>query len=159
MPGEMMQGTIDKSRLILPGLAGLYEAVAPYGYPLIRFGAGAIFMYHGYAKLFLGFGAVVAKNILTPMGFPTPDLLANLLGMLELFGGAALVFGLLTRPIALMFAIEMAFVVQWHFPNGYFFTSPKGGYEFPLLMLLIYIVIFFRGGGRCSIDRMIGKEF
>lgn len=46
----MMQGTIDKSRLILPGLAGFYEGIAPYSYPLIRFGAGAIFMYHGYAK-------------------------------------------------------------------------------------------------------------
>ncbi len=154
-----MQGTIDKSRLILPGLASLYEGIAPYSYPLIRFGAGAIFMYHGYAKLFLGFGAFVAKNILTPMGFPMPDLLANLLGVLELFGGAALALGLLTRPIALMFAIEMVFVTKWHFPNGYFFTSPKGGYEFPLLMLLIYIVIVFRGAGRCSIDRIIGKEF
>jgi putative oxidoreductase len=155
----MMQSTIDKSRLILPGLAGLYEGIAPYGYPLIRFGAGAIFMYHGYAKLFLGFGAVVAKNILTPMGFPMPDLLASLLGVLELFGGAALALGLLTRPIALMFAIEMVFVTKWHFPNGYFFTSPKGGYEFPLMMLLIYIAIVFRGAGRCSLDRIIGKEF
>ncbi len=154
-----MQGTIDKSRLILPGLAGLYEGVAPYSYALIRFGAGVVFMYHGYAKLFLGFGAFVAKNILTPMGFPMPDVLANVLGVLELFGGAALALGLLTRPIALMFAIEMAFVVKWHFPNGYFFTSPKGGYEFPLLMLLIYVAIFFGGAGRCSLDRMIGKEF
>jgi putative oxidoreductase len=155
----MMQSTIDKSRLILPGLAGFYEGIAPYSYPLIRFGAGVIFIYHGYAKLFMGFGAIVAKNILTPMGFPMPDLLANLLGVLELFGGAALALGLLTRPIALMFAIQMVFVVKWHLPNGYFFFQPNGGYEFPLLMLLIYIAIVFHGAGRCSLDRIIGKEF
>ena len=145
-----------ETKLIFPGLAGFYESVRPYGYPIIRFAAGVVFMYH--AKLFLGFGAVVAKNILTPMGFPIPEALAYFLGVLELFGGAALALGLLTRPIALLFAIEMIFVLKWHFPNGYFFTSPRGGYEFPLLMLLIYIGIFFTGSGRCSIDRSIGKE-
>jgi hypothetical protein len=29
---------------------GFYEGIAPYSYPPIRFGAGAIFMYYGYAK-------------------------------------------------------------------------------------------------------------
>jgi putative oxidoreductase len=154
-----MEGSIDRSRLIFPSLAGLYQGVAPYSYALIRFAAGAVFMYHGYTKLFSGFGAVVAKNILTPMGFPFPEIWAHGLGVLELFGGAALALGLLTRPIALLFAIEMIFVVKWHFPNGYFFTSPRGGYEFPLLMLLVYIAIFFRGAGRCSLDRAIGREF
>ena len=61
-----------ETKLVFPGLAGFYESIQPYGYPIIRFAAGAVFMYHGYAKLFLGFGAFVAKNILTPMGFPIP---------------------------------------------------------------------------------------
>lgn len=47
-------------KLIFPGLAGLYEGVAPYGYPIIRFAAGGAFLYHGYAKLFLGFSPLVA---------------------------------------------------------------------------------------------------
>ena len=146
-------------KLIFPGLAGLYESVQPYGYPIIRFAAGVVFMYHGYAKLFHGFAGVVAAHVLTPMGFPIPTVLAYFLGILELFGGAALAIGLFTRPIALLFAIEMIFVVKWHYPNGYFFTSAHGGYEFPLLMLLVYIGILFAGSGRCSIDRSIGKQF
>jgi putative oxidoreductase len=149
----------SEPKLIFPGLAGFYESVQPYGYSIIRFAAGVVFIYHGYAKLFLGFGPFVAKNILTPMGFPIPHVLVYFLGILELFGGAALALGLLTRPIALLFAIEMIFVVKWHYPNGYLFTSAHGGYEFPLLMLLTYIGIFFAGSGRCSIDRSIGKQF
>lgn len=43
--------------------------------------------------------------------------------------------------------------------NRYSFSSPHGGYEYPLLLLFVYAAIFFRGAGRCSIDRMIGKEF
>jgi putative oxidoreductase len=144
-----MEGVIDKQRLIWPGLARLYEIIAPYSYALIRFGAGAVIMYHGYAKLFLGLAPFVATNLFTSMGLTFPQVLAYALGIVQLLGGAALIVGLLTRPIALLFAIEMIFSVIWRYP----------AIEFPLLMLLIYISIFFRGAGRCSLDRMIGKEF
>jgi hypothetical protein len=43
--------------------------------------------------------------------------------------------------------------------SGYAFSNPRGGYEYPLVLTVIYAAIFFRGAGRCSIDRMIGKEF
>jgi len=148
----------SETRLIFPGLAGLYENIQPYGYPIIRFVVGCVFLYHGYAKLFLGFAGPVATHVLTPMGFPIPLVLVYFLAILELFGGAALALGLFTRPIALLFAIEMIFVVKWHFHNGYMFTSSHGGYEFPLLMLFLYIGILFAGSGRCSIDRAMGKE-
>jgi putative oxidoreductase len=155
-----MEGTIDKKRLIWPGLAALYEIVAPYSYALIRFAAGGIIIYHGYAKLILGFAPVVAKNILTPMGFPIPEILAYWLGILELFGGAALALGLFTRPIAFLLIIEFVIITfGWNIRFGYFFSAQGGGYEFPLLLLLIYVAIFFRGGGRLSVDRAIGKEF
>jgi len=153
-----MQGEIDSKRLIWPGLAGLYQSVSPYRYAIIRFAAGAVLIYHGYAKLFLGFAPAVAQHVLTPMGFPAPTALAYLLGIVEFFGGIALAVGLLTRPLALFFAIQMLFVIGWHAHNGYFFTSPHGGWEFPALLFLLYVAIFFRGAGRCAIDRMIGKE-
>ena len=44
---------------------------------------------------------------------------------------------------------------RWHF--GYFWTSK--GYEYALLWWLLFLAIFFRGGGRYSVDRLIGKEF
>jgi putative oxidoreductase len=159
---EYMTGTtglIDRSRLIFPGLAGLYDSVAPYSYALIRFIAGAILVYHGYNKLFGGIINGVATNVVTPLGLPDPILWAYFLGILECFGGAALAIGFLTRPIALMLVVEFLIITYWHFGNGYGFSSPKGGYEYPLVLLVLYIAIFFRGAGRCSVDRMIGKEF
>jgi putative oxidoreductase len=143
-----MEGVIDKQRLIWPGLARLYEVIAPYSYALIRFGAGAVTMYHGYQKLFLGLAPFVAQNF-SSKGLPFSQVLAYGLGIVQLLGGAALIMGLLTRPIALLFAIEMIFSIIWRYPR----------IEFPLLMLLIYVAIFFRGAGRFSLDRMIGKEF
>ena len=154
-----MDQTVDSKRLIIPGLAACYESLAPRAYAFMRFCTGAIVIYHGYAKLFTGFGPVVAKNILTPLGFPAPEVWATLLGGLEFFGGAALAIGLLTRPIALMFVIELAIATYWHSANGFFFSSPRGGWEYPLLLTLLNLGILFGGGGRCSVDRAIGKEF
>src|SRR5262249_9320848 len=152
------EGTIDRKRLIFPALGDLYDSIAPYSYAIIRFCAGAIVIYHGYMKLFAGFARPVAQNVLTPLGFPAPTAWAYFLGVLEFFGGPALALGVLTRPLALMFTVEFGIITYWHGGHGYFFSSPRGGWEFPLLLTIIYAAIFFRGGGRCSIDRMLGKE-
>ena len=88
-----MDGAIDSKRLVFPALGGLYESIAPYSYAIIRFCAGAIVIYHGYAKLFGGFAGPVAQNVLTPLGFPAPLAWAYFLGVLEFFGGAALAGG------------------------------------------------------------------
>jgi putative oxidoreductase len=153
------EGQIDSTRLIVPGLAGLYQGIAPYSYAIIRFIAGAILIYHGYNKLFVTGVAPVADHVVTPLGLPMPMAWAYLIGILELFGGIALAVGFLTRPIALMLTVEFIIITFWHAGNGYVFTSPHGGFEYPLVLTVIYAAIFFRGAGRCSIDRMIGKEF
>jgi putative oxidoreductase len=153
-----MDGTIDRKRLIFPALGDLYDSIAPYSYAIIRFCAGVFVMPHGYMKLFGGMADPVARNVLTPLGFPAPHAWAYFLGLLEFFGGAALALGFLTRPLALMFTVQFAIITYWHGGNGYFFSSPRGGWEFPLLLTIVYAAIFFRGGGRCSIDRMLQKE-
>ena len=56
-----------------------------------------------------------------------------------------------------MIGIQMlviAFVFQWQY--GYFWTSR--GYEFALMWALLCVAIWFRGGGRYSVDHYIGKD-
>ena len=153
------EGQIDSSRLLIPGLAGLYQSIAPYSYAIIRFIAGAILVFHGYNKLFVTGVQGVADHVVAVLGLPMPLAWAYFLGILECFGGIALAIGFLTRPIALLLTIEFIIITAWHWGNGYVFASPHGGYEYPLVLLVVYAAIFFRGAGRCSIDRMIGKEF
>ena len=159
MSMQNSEGRIDTTRLIIPGLAGLYQTVSPYSYALVRFVAGAILVPHGYTKLFVSGVQGVADHVVTALGLPMPLAWAYLLGVLECFGGAALAVGLLTRPLALMLTIEFIIITFWHSGNGFAFSSPHGGYEYPLVLTVVYAAIFFRGAGRCSIDRMIGKEF
>ena len=157
MSEEAMDTPIDRRRLIVPGLAGLYEALAPYSYAFMRFVTGAILMPHGAQKIFTATIARYTENI-AGRDLPVPELLAYLVFVTESAGAVCLAIGLFTRVAAAMIAVQMlviTFVFQWE--NGYFWTGR--GYEFPLMLALLCIGIFFRGGGRYSVDRLIGKEF
>jgi putative oxidoreductase len=149
--------TRDKPRLIFPALAGLYERFSPFSYSFMRFATGAVLVPHGIQKILTVPISRFAPNI-AAKGLPFAEALAYLTYFAESVAAACLALGLFTRAAAAMIGIEMLviiFVFQWQF--GYFWTAR--GYEYALLWLLLCIAIFFKGGGRYSIDRIIGKEF
>jgi putative oxidoreductase len=157
----MSDEAVDSRKLFVPSLASFYESLSPYAYVITRFTIGVIMMPHGYLKLFGPFATFVASRILEPWGLPAPLAVAYGLGALEFFGGACLALGLFTRPIAALFAVEFAVITFGAtFKNGFFFTAPNGGgYEYPLLVLVLMLAIAIRGSGRCALDRLVGKEF
>ena len=145
------------NRLIFPGLAGLYGALSPYSYAFMRFCTGAVLFPHGWQKVFHGNIAQQAAGI-AAHGVPASLLLAYAVTATEFFSAACLAIGLFTRVAAATIWIEMAVIsTVWLSANGYFWTSR--GYEYALLWLLLCTAIFFRGGGRYSVDRLIGWEF
>jgi putative oxidoreductase len=147
----------EETRLVFPGVAGFYQRFSPYSYALIRFAAGAILVPHGVQKILNTPIAKFAQNI-AAKELPFPEALAYLTYCAESVAAVCLAIGLFTRIAAAMIGIEMlviVFLFQWQF--GYFWTVR--GYEFALLWALLCIAIFFKGGGRYSIDRLIGKEF
>jgi putative oxidoreductase len=147
----------EETELFIPALAGLYRSFAPWSYALMRFATGAILVPHGVQKILNVPIAKFAQNI-AAKGLPFPEALAYLTYAAESVVPACLAIGLLTRIAAAIIGIEMlviVFVFQWQF--GYFWTNR--GYEFALLWALLSIAIFFKGGGRYSVDRLIGREF
>jgi putative oxidoreductase len=143
-------------RLAIPALGGLYDVLAPYSYPLIRFATGAILVPHGSAKLFQGGVTGLAAN-LAKMGFEPAIVWAYWVAGLEFFGAIMLAIGLLTRPVALLLFIEMVVIVFGvHLPQGFFWTTR--GFEYPLLLGVLCLAIFLRGGDRLSVDRALGRE-
>jgi putative oxidoreductase len=149
--------TRGKPKLIFPALVGLYERFAPYSYSFMRFATGAVLVPHGIQKVFYVPISRFAPNI-AAKGLPFPEALAYLTYFAESVAAICLAIGLFTRIAAAMIGIEMLVIIlffQWQF--GYFWTVR--GYEYALLWLLLCIAIFFKGGGRYSLDRMIGHEF
>lgn len=147
----------QETKLIFPSLSGLYDSVSPLSYALMRFATGAILVPHGVQKILNVPIEKFAQNI-AAKGLPFPEALSYLTYFAESVAAACLAIGLFTRIAAAMVGIEMLvviFVFQWQF--GYFWT--KLGYEFALLWAVLCIAIFFKGGGRYSVDRLIGREF
>jgi putative oxidoreductase len=78
-------------------------------------------------------------------------------GVLEVFGGAAIVLGLFTRPVAFLLAGEMAVAYfQVHFPKS-FYPMVNGG-EPVVLFCFVYLYLMFAGAGPWSVDAMIARS-
>jgi len=145
---------------VVPAFASLAAALSPFAEPLLRVTAGLLLVPHGAQKLFGWFGGygvdATGQFFAAKLGLPAS--LALVAGLIEFAGGLALAFGLLTRPVAALVAGLMAVaVVHVHLPAGFFWTS--GGYEYPLLWAIVALVFVIRGGGRYSLDALIGREF
>jgi putative oxidoreductase len=112
---------------------------------VLRIGAGVLFMMHGLQKLFGLFGGTTVP-LASQLG---------LAGILELVGGALIVLGLFTRPVAAVLALQMlAAIVIAHLPRGW---SPlQSGAELPLLYALIFAYFAANGAGPASIDAIRG---
>lgn len=100
------------------------------------------FMQHGTDKL---------------LGFPdfggSPDSLTVPLGILEIGGGALVLLGLLTRPIAFILSGEMAVAYWWVHAPGSFFPIRNGG-EAALLYCFVFLYLAAAGGGAWSLDAL-----
>ena len=136
----------------------LGDRMVPLGYAFARVYYAALILPSGYEKVFQDGAARIAAGNVLKTGFYPPMFWAWLVAILELVGMIMLAAGLLTRPIAFMFFIEMAVItLTIQMPNGYFWTSR--GCEFALLLTVVSYAFFMKGGGKYSLDRRIGREF
>lgn len=89
---------------------------------------------HGIAKL-TGTGAsAFPAGTLARRGIEPALPLAYTVFSLETVGALCIIAGLFTRPIAAALAIKLAVVTfVAHLPNGDSWSSPRGGWEYPLL--------------------------
>ena len=118
---------------------------------ILRIVAGFVFITAGTTILF-GYPP-------RPPGMPPVTLLSQLGigGILEAFGGLAIMLGLFTRLIAFVLAGEMAVAYfQFHFPQSFFPTVNNGVAAVLYCFLFLYLAV--AGGGAWSIDSVIARS-
>jgi putative oxidoreductase len=147
-------------RRFIPALGRIYERFSPCAHLALRIGLGAILIPHGCQKLFGWFGgAGLARfaTIFEGIGYKPGLFWAIVVALTEALGGLLLILGLFTRPAALAVFIFMLNAIWVTSAKGFFWTA--GGFEYSLLLLLVALYFLIRGGGACSLDRKLGREF
>ena len=123
-------------------------------YAVMRIVIGFLFMQHGAQKLF----GALPRNPDEPRAAVDLMSLMGAAGVLEFFGGALIMVGLLGGWAAFIVCGQMAVAYfTSHFPRGVM-PVQNGGGELALLYCFVFLFIATRGSGIWSIDAVMSAE-
>ena len=114
------------------------------GAVLLRTGLGALFVSHALLKYFV-FTLPGTAQFFESLGLP--GALGYVTFAAELVGGAMLLAGLYTRLVAFALVPFVLGATWAHSANGWVFTAPNGGWEFPAFLTLATVALGFLGNG------------
>lgn len=122
------------------------NSIFSYGLLPVRIMAGVVFIAHGIPKFYDvsgGYGFFQSINLPPELFIP--------IALLEVIGGLAILFGILTRIASAIFIIEMiGAILAVKLSDGF-----VGGYEFELLLISICATLVILGPGRLSIENYV----
>ncbi|MBO6561071.1 MAG: DoxX family protein [Nisaea sp.] len=118
---------------------------ADYAALILRVSLGVLFIAHGALKLFV-FTPAGTVGFFESLGLPA--IFAYLTILAELGGGAALIAGFATRLVSIAtLPILLGAVFMVHGANGWLYTNPNGGWEFPAFWAVTLVVQALLGDG------------
>jgi putative oxidoreductase len=124
----------------------------PYARSVLRIVVGLTFSLHGCQKMFGLFGGMGGGG--AKAAFFS---LLWVAGALEVFGGALLILGLFTSPVAFIVCGEMAVAYfMRHFPRG-FWPIANGG-ELAVVYCFVFLYLFTAEPGPWSLDHLLRKK-
>ena len=129
---------------MLATLDRLLVSSGPRLLSLLRIVVAFLFMAHGTQKIF---GYPVARD------FAGVELFSwlGLAGIVETFGGLAVLVGIFTRPAAFILSCEMAVVYLTSHASASFWPALNGG-DFWFFYCFVFLYVAVAGGGPWSLD-------
>lgn len=123
---------------------------AELGATLLRVALGSMWIAHALLKL-LVYTLPGTAQFFDSVGYP--GALAYPVFAAELLGGIALVAGVYARQVALLLLPVMLAAARVHLPNGWVFTAPGGGWEYPLFLAAALVAQWLLGDGALALRR------
>ncbi len=128
---------------------------APYAALTLRLALGAMFVAHALLKVFV-FTLPGTVKFFESLGLP--GVLAYATFAAELVGGTMLILGIGTRWVALLL-IPILLGATWaHSPNGWLFSAPKGGWEYPAFLSVAALVQALLGNGAYALSSVFSDK-
>ena len=121
-----------------------------YGIVLLRISLGVMFLMHSIVLKMFTYGLPGTANFFESVGLP--GMLAYVTFIAEAIGGLLLVLGIYTRYVALILTLPLIGAIYWvHGGNGWVFTAPNGGWEYPFYLIILCIAQALLGNGEIDI--------
>jgi putative oxidoreductase len=124
-------------------------ALRPVALNVWRIVVGFTFLTHGGQKLFGMFGGNAVSEPVSLMG---------LAGVLEFFGGLAVVLGVRTQYVAFLLSGEMAFAYWYRHVGGGGLWHWENGGELAAVYSLTFLAMSVMGGGDFSVDGLLAQR-
>lgn len=121
---------------------------AAYAALALRVALGTMFIAHALLKV-LVFTLPGTVQFFESLGLP--GALAYVTVAAELIGGVMLVLGVQTRAVALALVPIMLGATWAHAGNGWLFSAPKGGWEYPAFWTVTLFVQALLGDGALAL--------
>ena len=121
------------------------QRTAPYAALVLRVTLGVMFIAHSLILKYFMFTLPGTAQFFESLGLPAA--LAYLTFWAELIGGIALVAGIATRWVALALIPILVGAAWVHLGNGWVFSAANGGWEYPLFLIVISVVVALQAYG------------
>ena len=122
--------------------------LSPYGALLLRVSLGVMFVAHSLLKI-LVFTLPGTVQFFESQGLP--GVLAYVVTAAELGAGVLLILGWQARWVALATVPILLGAASVHWPNGWVFSAPGGGWEYPVFLAVVAVVQFLMGNGALAL--------
>jgi len=119
---------------------------------ILRVGLGVMYLAHSLILKLTTFGLAGTAHFFVKVGLP--GWLAYVTFAAEAVGGILLILGVQTRWVALSLTPALAGAIIWvHAWNGWVFTAPNGGWEYPAFLIVASLVQVLLGDGSYALSR------
>ena len=128
---------------------------APYAALLLRLALGTMFVAHALLKVFV-FTLPGTVQFFESLGLPAALAYATVAA--ELIGGALLILGIGTRWVAIALIPFLLGATWVHLGNGWLFSAPKGGWEYPVFLTIAAAVQALLGDGAFALGNRFANR-
>jgi len=122
---------------------------APYAALVLRIALGTMFIAHALLKYYV-FTLDGTVKFFESVGYP--GALAYAVFYAELFGGLAILAGAWSRWVSAALIPVLLGALAVHAGNGWLFTAPNGGWEYPAFLTAAAIAQSLLGDGRFAVS-------